>query len=276
MEGGTSPRNILQRVGAPPDISRHNSDSEEDLDGTSKQNSRVMNMKQESGPFLMPQLWKDAINLNLDNITNDFLESNVTGEVMNLDDFLKELQVNELTQQTEEIQRSVISPQSQSQSQSQGLRGSHHHHQQHQQQEESRAAYNSQSHLRPANIDHLKEHSAHSAHSVQPGQPHSRPSVMHHVGKPPDLHINYQHHSDTALNGPPVSLPYREAMQGNLLSSKEITQLDLKLLSRNPASHIWPIIHLLRLCMAQSLGVITDYSINKTFSDECLLLVHQK
>ena len=133
MEGGTSPRNILQRVGAPPDISRHNSDSEEDLDGTSKQNSRVMNMKQESGPFLMPQLWKDAINLNLDNITNDFLESNVTGEVMNLDDFLKELQVNELTQQTEEIQRSVISPQSQSQSQSQGLRGSHHHHQQHQQ-----------------------------------------------------------------------------------------------------------------------------------------------
>ena len=240
MEGGTSPRNILQRVGAPPDISRHNSDSEEDLDGTSKQNSRVMNMKQESGPFLMPQLWKDAINLNLDNITNDFLESNVTGEVMNLDDFLKELQVNELTQQTEEIQRSVISPQSQSQSQSQsqGLRGSHQHHQQHQQQEESRAAYNSQSHLRPANIDHLKEHSAHSAHSAQPGQPHSRPSVMHHVGKPPDLHINYQHHSDTALNGPPVSLPYREAMQGNLLSSKEITQLDLKLLSRNPASHI--------------------------------------
>ena len=39
----------------------------------------------------MPQLWKDA--MNLENITNDFLDSNnVTGEVMNLDDFLKELQ----------------------------------------------------------------------------------------------------------------------------------------------------------------------------------------
>merc|ERR1711970_543118 len=61
-----------------------------------------MNMKQE-GPFLVPQLWKDS--LNLENITNDFLESNVTGEVMNLDDFLKELQVNELVQQTEELQQ---------------------------------------------------------------------------------------------------------------------------------------------------------------------------
>merc|ERR1719192_1078114 len=67
-------------------------------------------MKQE-GPFLVPQLWKDSI--SLENITNDFLESNVTGEVMNLDDFLKELQVNELTQQTEEVQRNVVSPHSQ-------------------------------------------------------------------------------------------------------------------------------------------------------------------
>ena len=34
--------------------------------------------------------------MNLENITNDFLDSNnVTGEVMNLDDFLKELQSNE-------------------------------------------------------------------------------------------------------------------------------------------------------------------------------------
>merc|ERR1711936_732936 len=111
MEGGLNPRNILQKVGTAPDIgSRQDSDSEEDLDRVSTPNSRIMNMKQESGPFLMPQLWKDAINLNLDNITNDFLESNVTGEVMNLDDFLKELQVNELTQQTEELQRHVQTP----------------------------------------------------------------------------------------------------------------------------------------------------------------------
>ena len=216
MEGGPSGRNILQRVGTAPDIaSRRDSDSEEDLDRASTPSSRMMNMKQESGPFLMPQLWKDAINLNLDNITNDFLESNVTGEVMNLDDFLKELQVNELTQQTEDVQRNVISPPSQSPA----LRNSHHLHQQ-QQLEESRAAAAYNSHLRPANIDALKEHSSHSP------QPHSRPSVMHHVGKPPDLHINYQHHSDT-LNVPPVSLPYREAMQGNLLSNKEMTQLYL-------------------------------------------------
>ena len=40
----------------------------------------------------VPPLWKDS--LTLENIANDFLESNVTGEVMNLDDFLKELQVN--------------------------------------------------------------------------------------------------------------------------------------------------------------------------------------
>ena len=101
MERG---RGILQTVGSPPDLlaaaAKRDSDSEletEELDKTrSDQNSsgRTMNMKQE-GPFLVPQLWKD--NLNLDNLTNDFLESNVTGEVMNLDDFLKELQVNELT-----------------------------------------------------------------------------------------------------------------------------------------------------------------------------------
>ena len=52
--------------------------------------------------------------MSLENITNDFLESNVTGEVMNLDDFLKELQVNELAQQTEELSgglgRGVASP----------------------------------------------------------------------------------------------------------------------------------------------------------------------
>jgi hypothetical protein len=43
----------------------------------------------------VPSLWKDS--LSLENIANDFLESNVTGEVMNLDDFLKELQVSELS-----------------------------------------------------------------------------------------------------------------------------------------------------------------------------------
>ena len=98
MERG---RGILQTVGSPPDLlapaAKRDSDSDletEELDKTQTQNSRTMNMKQE-GPFLVPQLWKD--NLNLDNLTNDFLESNVTGEVMNLDDFLKELQVNELT-----------------------------------------------------------------------------------------------------------------------------------------------------------------------------------
>merc|ERR1719193_1447571 len=53
-----------------------------------------MNMKQE-GPFLVPQLWKDSI--SLENITNDFLESNVTGEVMNLDDFLKDLHMMQST-----------------------------------------------------------------------------------------------------------------------------------------------------------------------------------
>ena len=89
-------RNILQRVGAAPELASKEQESESDneeqeLEGDK---TRVMNMKQE-GPFLVPQLWKD--NLNLDNLTNDFLESNVTGEVMNLDDFLKELQVNELT-----------------------------------------------------------------------------------------------------------------------------------------------------------------------------------
>ena len=92
-------RNILQRVGAAPDLAARERESEsenEDLESVKSNSSvsRIMNMKQE-GPFLVPQLWKD--NLNLDNLTNDFLESNVTGEVMNLDDFLKELQVNELT-----------------------------------------------------------------------------------------------------------------------------------------------------------------------------------
>ena len=94
-------RNIFAKVGAAPDLSTKEpeSDSENDdqeLEGEEKNNSsRVMNMKQE-GPFLVPQMGWMKDNLNLDNLTSDFLESNVTGEVMNLDDFLKELQVNEL------------------------------------------------------------------------------------------------------------------------------------------------------------------------------------
>ena len=233
MEETPSPRNILQRVGLAPDIgSRRDSDSEEDTEGVKTPTSRAMNMKQESGAFLMPQLWKDAMNLNLDNITNDFLESNVTGEVMNLDDFLKELQVNELTQQTEQAQRNVVSPHSQGASPA--LRTPGHHLQQQQQQqqqqhEESRG-YNHQSHLRAANIDNLKE-------LPQAAVTHSRPSVMHHVGKPPDLQINYQHHSDQ-INGPPVSLPYREAMQNNLLSNKEMTQSELLLDLNSPRTSI--------------------------------------
>ena len=147
MEDVPSPRNILQRVGIAPDFaSRRDSDSEEDLEGVKTPNSRAMNMKQESGAFLMPQLWKDAMNLNLDNITNDFLESNVTGEVMNLDDFLKELQVNELTQQTEEAQRNVVSPHVQGSSPALRTPG---HHLQQQQQQQQHTTPNSISPLTP-------------------------------------------------------------------------------------------------------------------------------
>merc|ERR1719225_290548 len=133
-----------------------------------------MNMKQE-GPFLVPQLWKDSI--SLENITNDFLESNVTGEVMNLDDFLKELQVNELAQQTEELQRHVQTPNHLSQI---PHTSPPNHRMGHMQQDDSRF----QPLIRPANIETLKEPS----HPV-------RPSIMHHVGENP------------------VSLPHRESMQ---------------------------------------------------------------
>jgi len=91
-------RNIFAKVGAAPELASKDQESESDneeqeLEGDK---TRVMNMKQE-GPFLVPQMGWMKDNLNLDNLTSDFLESNVTGEVMNLDDFLKELQVNELT-----------------------------------------------------------------------------------------------------------------------------------------------------------------------------------
>merc|ERR1719228_1134827 len=124
-------------------------------------------MKQE-GPFLVPQLWKDSI--SLENITNDFLESNVTGEVMNLDDFLKELQVNELAQQTEELQRHVQTPNHQTHN----TLHSPPNRMGHMQHEDNRF----QPLIRPANIETLKE----PQHPI-------RPSIMHHVGKPPDLHM---------------------------------------------------------------------------------------
>ena len=59
--------------------------------------------------------------------------------------------------------------------------------------------------IRPANIENLKEH-------LGPGPAVSRPSIMHHVGKPPDLNIKYPEHQAM----PPVSLPYRDAMHQSL------------------------------------------------------------
>merc|ERR1711970_1136761 len=151
-----------------------------------------MNMKQE-GPFLGPQLWKDSI--SLENITNDFLESNVTGEVMNLDDFLKELQVNELAQQTEELQRHVQTPNHLSQI---PHTSPPNHRMGHMQQDDARF----QPLIRPANIETLKEPS----HPV-------RPSIMHHVGKPPDLHMMQSTSHMDPMGENPVSLPHRESTQ---------------------------------------------------------------
>jgi len=204
MEGYESTsRNILQKVGSAPSINLEESEDKNNCDTevrTLNTNKSIMNMKQE-GPFLVPQLWKDTI--SLENITNDFLESNVTGEVMNLDDFLKELQVNELAQQTEELQRHVQTP-------------NHHTHNTlhsppnrmgHMQHEDSRF----QPLIRPANIETLKE----PQHPI-------RPSIMHHVGKPPDLHMMQSTSHMDHMGEPPVSLPHREAMQ-NTLSPKDHT-----------------------------------------------------
>merc|ERR1719233_2729276 len=160
-----------------------------------------MNMKQE-GPFLVPQLWKDSI--SLENITNDFLESNVTGEVMNLDDFLKELQVNELAQQTEELQRHVQTPNHLSQM---PHTSPPNHRMGHMQQDDARF----QPLIRPANIETLKEPS----HPV-------RPSIMHHVGKPPDLHMMQStSHMDPTMGENQVSLPHRETMQQQQQAGKD-------------------------------------------------------
>ena len=233
-------RNILQRVGAAPDLnSKEDSDSEEETDRRSPSGSSNMNMKQE-GPFLMPQLWKD--NINLDNLTNDFLESNVTGEVMNLDDFLKELQVNELAQQTEELQRHMMSPPG-SQHPSQHLQrmsgGSHQ-----QVQGDNRFPGHG---IRPASINSLKDSSP---------TPPSRPSIMHQVGKAPDLNRygGGQHEQGgqggEGLNLPNVSLPYRgveqavQQQQNHLFHSQHnkesVSNLDQKLqLILLNSSKIW-------------------------------------
>jgi len=209
MDGrGSTPRSVLQRVGAAPSI-RGGRDSDCDQDSRDCDQDTVsintpksnMNMKQE-GPFLVPQLWKDSI--SLENITNDFLESNVTGEVMNLDDFLKELQVNELAQQTEELQRHVQTPNHLSQM---PHTSPPNHRMGHMQQDDNRF----QPLIRPANIETLKEPS----HPV-------RPSIMHHVGKPPDLHMMQStSHMDPTMGENQVSLPHRETMQQQQQAGKE-------------------------------------------------------
>ena len=122
---------------------------------------------------------------------------------MNLDDFLKELQVNELAQQTEELQRHVQTPSHQSHNNlhSPPNRMGHMQH------EDNRF----QPLIRPANIETLKEPS----HPV-------RPSIMHHVGKPPELHMMQSTSHMDHMGDPPVSLPHRETMQ-NTLSPKDHT-----------------------------------------------------
>lgn len=165
-------------------------------------NNKNMNMKQE-GPFLVPQLWKDA--MNLENITNDFLDSNnVTGEVMNLDDFLKELQVNELVEHAEANRRG------QTPGASQMGHGAPDHPDQR----------SFQPLIRPTNIEALKEHHHPSNHALV-----GRPSVMHHVGKAPDLHMlqspgqgGPSHMGGDHMGEGGVSLPHRD-MQGMHMAS---------------------------------------------------------
>ena len=103
--------------------------------------------------------------MNLENITSDFLDSNnVTGEVMNLDDFLKELQVNELVEHAEASRRGDQHPP------------------QHLGHEVADQRFQ-QPLIRPTNIESLKEQ-----------QSMGRPSVMQAIGRAPELHL---------LQGPP-------------------------------------------------------------------------
>ena len=204
-------RSIFAKVGAAPELAAkpesesENEEQEQEVE-SEKNSGRVMNMKQE-GPFLVPQMGWMKDNLNLDNLTNDFLESNVTGEVMNLDDFLKELQVNELTGGADMVPPAATPSQQMAPS---PLRLPPHGHGGHQGPGQDDRFHNL---IRPANIENLKEHLA------GPGPTVSRPSIMHHVGKPPDLNIKYPGEHQGAGAMPPVSLPYREAMQSSHLLS---------------------------------------------------------
>ena len=148
--------------------------------------------------------------MNLENITNDFLDSNnVTGEVMNLDDFLKELQVNELVEHAEANRRG----QTPGGGQMPGHPGPDHPDQR-----------NFQPLIRPTNIEALKEH--HHNHGMV-----GRPSVMHHVGKAPDLHMLQSpgqggnphmgggEHMGAGEGG--VSLPHRDMQGMHMASVKE-------------------------------------------------------
>ena len=148
--------------------------------------------------------------MNLENITNDFLDSNnVTGEVMNLDDFLKELQVNELVEHAEANKRG-----GQTAGGSQMGHGAPDHPDQR----------SFQPLIRPTNIEALKEHHHPSSNHGMVG----RPSVMHHVGKAPDLHML----QSPGQGGPPhmggehmgeggVSLPHRDMQGMHMASVKE-------------------------------------------------------
>lgn len=183
-----------------------------------QENYSVGEMKQE-GPYLPrsqiaqnngigSHLWKESI--NLENITNEFLDSHVTGEVMNLDDFLKELQVNELVQQTEDEARCAPCPTptivARSSCNTPAI----------QDRLDETDRYNM---IRPANIDNLKEE--------LPVQP-TRPSIMHHVGKPPDLHVLQSSHGGHPMQEHmpnPVSLPHNIQQKENNIPHASVRPL---------------------------------------------------
>ena len=130
-------------------------------------------------------MWKN--NLSLENIANDFLESNVTGEVMNLDDFLKELQVNEIMQQSpgalssrNQAPRSHTGGQEADRKGMDGGREMAGGRDPRHIQDRLQDMHDRYSMIRPANIDELKE------------QIPVRPPIMHHVGKPPELYQKHQ------------------------------------------------------------------------------------
>lgn len=130
-------------------------------------------------------MWKN--NLSLENIANDFLESNVTGEVMNLDDFLKELQVNEIMQQSpgglssrNQVPRGHTGGREADRKGMDGGREMAGGRDPRHTQDRLQDMHDRYSMIRPANIDELKE------------QIPIRPPIMHHVGKPPELYQKHQ------------------------------------------------------------------------------------